>query len=57
MSIRIKRPLTLCPHGHNTDFQFIPRTTIDLAAKYDGGHLFNQFFLTICAAVSRQNGD
>ena len=29
---------------------------IDLAAKYDGGHLLNRFFLTICAAASRQNG-
>jgi hypothetical protein len=36
---------------------------IDLAAKYDGGHLLlsakqvshNRFFLTICAAASRQN--
>ncbi|NLO48466.1 MAG: hypothetical protein GX111_09140 [Clostridiales bacterium] len=37
---------------------------IDLAARYDGGHLLlsakqvslNRFFLTICAAASRQNG-
>jgi hypothetical protein len=38
---------------------------IDLAAKYDGGHLqarylyrvsHNRFFLTIFAAASRQNG-
>jgi hypothetical protein len=37
---------------------------IDLAAKYDGGHLLpsakqvshNRFFLTICTAASRQNG-
>jgi hypothetical protein len=39
---------------------------IDLAAKYNGGHLLarymyrvshNRFFLTLCAAASRQNGD